>query len=57
MMYNRNPFECIDPVLKHWFEYKPDDYPVSWDGLKTLLKDVELDQVATELDYALPNAL
>jgi hypothetical protein len=56
-MTYRNPVECIDPVLNHWFERKPDDYPVSWDGLKTLLKDVELYQVATELDNALPNAL
>ena len=57
MMYSRNVFECINPVLDHWFEHKSDDYPVSWDGLKKLLEDAELCQVATELDFALSNAL
>ena len=57
MTYNRNVFECIDLVLNHWFEHEPDDYPVSWDGLKKLLEDVELCQVAKELDLALYNAL
>ena len=57
MMYNRNVFECIDLVLNHWFEHEPDDYPVSWDGLKKILDDVELYQVAKELDLALCNAL
>ena len=43
--------------MSHWFEQQPDDYPVSWDGLKNLLEDAELSQVAKEIELALPNAL
>ena len=56
-MYNRNPHECIEAVVNHWFENPTDEYPVSWEGLKKLLQAVELYEVAKRLGEALSNAL
>ena len=54
--YNRNPLECIEAVMNHWFENPTDDYPVSWEGLKNLLQAVELCEVAKRLEQALSNS-
>lgn len=57
--YRENPLECINPVLTHWLESSTEleYYPVSWEGLQTLLEDVELSQINVDLNKALANAL
>ena len=50
-----NPLECINPVISHWLENSNEleYYPVTWEGLKTLLDDVELSQVSIDVNNAL----
>ena len=57
--YEKNPLECINPVLSHWLDdtNQSDYYPNSWEGLYSLLEDAELAEVAVELKQALANAL
>jgi maltose-binding protein MalE len=55
-------YPCIKAVFKKWFEnatYLPNarDYPKSWQGLITLLNDVELGEVAKELERALSSQI
>jgi hypothetical protein len=52
---HRQEYSCITAVLGRWFENAPNarDYPKSWHGLIKLLNDVELGEVAKELERAL----
>ena len=52
-MYHDNPLECIELVMSHWLENPTKEYPVSWEGLKELLKDVELCETVNKLKKAL----
>lgn len=54
--YHYDPQECINPVLSHWLDKPTDEYPVSWKGLCCLLEDVQLSQLANELEEALKNS-
>ena len=55
--HKEDSLKCIDSVMSHWLKCPIDDYPVSWEGLKKLLKDVELSKVAEDIELALRNAL
>ena len=57
--YRENPLECINPVLSQWLENSgiSEYYPVSWEGLHSLLEDAELTEVSNDLNQALVNAL
>ena len=55
--HKEDPLKCINPVMRHWLQCPTDDYPVSWEGLKKLLKDVQLSEVAQDIELALRNAL
>ena len=52
----RDPQVCIDSVLSHWLENPTFHYPLSWEGLYSLLEDVELGEVTVKLKQALSNA-
>ena len=54
--YMENATDCCRDVLGRWLDNPPSDYPVTWDGLVELLRDVQLSQVADELESALRNA-
>ena len=51
-----NPTECCERVLTEWL-YGQDgtrgDYPVTWNGLRELLQDVEISEVAERFMEAL----
>ena len=38
--------------MDHWLNKKCEDYPVSWQGLYSLLEDVDCSSVAKELEEA-----
>ena len=48
--------KCCRAVLDKWMKAPPDDYPVSGKGLIELLKDAQLDKVASELKPVLCKA-
>lgn len=51
--YNRDADECWIRVMDHWLTGEgPSNYPVTWDGLYNLLKDVNLSQIAKDLKDA-----
>lgn len=49
--------ESCDAVISYWLDNPPRYYPATWEGLYELLKDVELSQVAIELEHAVNNAV
>ena len=55
--HKEDSLKCIDSVMSCWLQHPTDDYPVSWEGLKKLLIDVELCKVAEDIDLALRNTL
>ena len=52
--HGNDPERCWDEVMSKWCEdgQGSDEYPVTWDGLYQLLKDVEAAQVAEQLEKA-----
>ena len=48
--HKEDSLKCIDSVMSHWLQHPTDDYPVSWEGLKKLLQDVELSEVAKDIE-------
>ena len=55
--HKEDSLKCISSVMSHWLECPTDDYPVSWEGLKKLLNDVRLSEVAKDIEVALRYAL
>ena len=55
--HKEDSLKCIDSVMNRWLQCPTDEYPVSWEGLKKLLKDVKLSEVAQDIKLALRNAL
>ena len=55
--YLRNTTTCWNRVMEHWLAGggRP-DYPPTWEGLYTLLEDMELKEIAEELKKALARA-
>ena len=50
----QNPSECLRQVfIDYLINKKPPDYSQDWNGLIDLLKDVELDALAKEVEHAL----
>ena len=49
--------ECCDAVIHHWLNNPTEDYPATWEGLYELLKDCELDVVASKLKKAVERAI
>ena len=49
---------CWNKVMEHWLDEGgvTEDYPATWEGLYTLLEDVQCTQVAEELKNALESA-
>ena len=47
------PLDCIEEVMTYWFENPIAEYPVSWEGLKDLLNDIQHNEVTKELEKAL----
>ena len=52
---HEDTFECCQYVLGHWIaeETVSHEYPVTWKGLHRLLDDLELAEIASQLDEAL----
>ena len=42
--------------MQLWLESKHEDYPLTWEGLYSLLEDVECSGVAEELQEAVQNS-
>ena len=55
--HKEDTLKCIDFVMSHWLQCPTDDYPVSWEGLKKLLLDIQLGKVAEDIELALRNAV
>lgn len=52
--YQGDATRCWMEVMKHWINVDgTQDYPVSWEGLRQLLNDVEYVKVAKDLKKAL----
>ena len=51
----RNPEKSLDKVLSYWLDNASSRYPATWEGLRQLLNDSELSEVANELMKALDN--
>ena len=49
----RDARSCCRDVLQDWIHDNQGSYPVSWEGLMCLLKDMKLTVVAKELENAL----
>ena len=49
----RNARLCCHDVLQDWIQDNQGSYPVSWEGLICLLKDMRLTVLANELEIAL----
>ena len=49
----RDARSCCRDVLQDWIQDNQGCYPVSWEGLMCLLKDMKLTVVAKELENAL----
>ena len=51
--YRGNPTSCWNRVMEHWLNGGGGcDYPPTWEGLYTLLNDLELSAVAKEMENA-----
>lgn len=51
--YQNDPKECLRQLFIHNFiDQKPQNYTQDWSGLIELLKDVELEAVANEVEQA-----
>lgn len=51
--FNRNHSKCWLKVMAHWLEGGGTlDYPATWEGLDTLLKDCRVSEVAANLQKA-----
>ena len=52
--YRGNAKDIWNKVMDHWLAGKAArDYPVSWEGLYSLLRDVELSETANQLEKAI----
>ena len=59
---HRETASCVAAVFQRWFEYAGQlpnarDYPKSWQGLISLLDDVQLDEVVKVLKKALASQI
>ena len=50
--YHGDAYYCWNKVMEHWKEGVSASYPPIWEGLYTLLEDMELAQVAANLKEA-----
>ena len=49
----RDARSCCRDVLQDWIQDNPGSYPVNWEGLISLLKDMKLTVLANELENTL----
>ena len=49
-----NAKDLMNKVIDHWLAGKAAcDYPVTWEGLYSLLRDIELSETANQLEKAI----
>ena len=47
--------ECCRDVFSVWLQQEEGSYPVTWDGIRELLKDMKLSAIAKKIDEFLLN--
>ena len=47
--------ECCRDVFSVWLQQEDESYPVTWDGVRELLKDMKLSAIAKKIDEFLLN--
>ena len=58
VQFDKEATRCWRKVMTHWInDDGTQDYPVNWEGLNKLLKDVRFEKVAKDLKKALASTM